>query len=251
VNILEVRGVCFRSKADILMESWLTKKMQSWLLLAHKIRYSSSIMTRFLLNILVVLILWFPASSIAGTLNRIHIKENDKGITLRVNDASLGKVLQSIGGKTGIQFHTSPSVLNDRITINLNAPDWQTAMKQLLKPYDRIELWSPNLHLTKIHVLSRVDTARVRSGRPQTNYVITEADRRSSSELKRKQLLKLARGKLDTPLAKKLFEDSAIKEYLKQYDIHSPEDMNDAGKARSIRIKARKLLLELDKAKEN
>ena len=233
------------------MESWITTKMKNWLLLAHKIRYSSFIMTRFLLNILVILILWFPVSSIADTLNRIHIEENYKGITLQVNDASLGEVLKSIEGKTGIHFHTSPSVQNDQITINLNAPDWQTAMKQLLKPYDRMELWSSNLHLTKIHILSRADTARVRSGRPQTNTKITEADRRASVELKQKQLLKLARGKLDTPLAEKLFEDSVIKEYLKQYDIHSPEDMNDAGKARTIRIKARKLLLELDKAKEN
>ena len=206
-------------------------------------------MTRFLLNILVILILWFPASSIAGTLNSIYIEDNDKGVTLRVNDASLGKVLQSIGRETGIQFHTSPSVLNDRITINLNVRDWQAAVKQLLEPYDRMELWNPRLHLTKIHILSRANTARVSSSRPQMNYEITEADRRSSAELKRKQLLKLARGKLDTPLAEKLFEDSAIKEYLKQYDIHSPEDMNDAGKARTIRIKARKLLLELDKAK--
>jgi hypothetical protein len=206
-------------------------------------------MTRFLLNILAILILWFPASSIAGTLNSIHIEENDKSITLWVIDASLDKVLQSIGGKTGIQFHISPSVQNDRITVNLNAPDWQSAMKLLLEPYGRMEFWKSRLDLTEIHVLSRADTARVRFGQPQTNYEITEADRRSSAELKRKQLLKLARGKLDTPLAEKLFEDSAIKEYLKQYDIHSPEDMKDAGKARTIRIKARKLLLELDKAK--
>ncbi len=208
-------------------------------------------MSRLLLSILVVPILWFPDSSIAGTSKNIHIDENDKGITLRVNDMPLGAVLESIESKTGIHFHISPSVLNDRIAVNLNAPDWQAAMKLLLEPYSRAELWNPQLELTEIHVLSRVDTARVRSSRPPTNTEITEADRRSSAELKRKQLLKLARGKLDTPLAEELFEDSAIKEYLKQYDIHSPEDMNDAGKARTIRIKARKLLLELDKAKEN
>jgi hypothetical protein len=208
-------------------------------------------MTRFLFPILVALILWCPIASIADTLSSIHIEENDKGVTIRVDDVPLGEVLKSIEGKTGIQFHVSQSVSSDPITVNLNAPDWQTAVNQLLEPYGRAELWNPRRDLTEIHVLSRADTARVRSGRPQTNYEITEADRRSSAELKRKQLLKLARGKLDTPLAEKLFEDSAIKEYLKQYDIQSPEDMKDTGKARTIRIKARKLLLELDKAKEN
>ena len=93
-------------------------------------------MTRFLLNILVILILWFPASSIADTPDSIHIEDNDKGITIRADDATLGEVLQSIEGKTGIQFHVSPSVLNDRITTNLHTPDWQTAVKQMNRNYE-------------------------------------------------------------------------------------------------------------------
>ncbi len=100
-------------------------------------------MTRFLIPILFVLILWFPTSPIAGTLNSIHIEENDKGITIQVDDATLGEVLQYIEGETGIHFHISPSVLNDRMTVNLDAPDWQAAMKLLLEPYGRVELWGP------------------------------------------------------------------------------------------------------------
>ncbi len=208
-------------------------------------------MTRFLLNILVILILWFPASSIAGTLNSIHIEENDKGVTLQVDGASLGEVLQSIESKTGIQFHVSPSVIYDRITVNLNAPDWQTAMRLLLEPYGRAELWNPRLDLTEIHVLSRGDAATVSSGRPPARIKITEADRRSSSTLHRNQLIKLSRGSLNKPLPPGLYNDPKIKEYLKQYGIQSQEDMKDTSKARTIRIKARKILLERDKAKRN
>lgn len=191
-------------------------------------------MTRFLLNILVILILWFPASSIAGTLNSIHIEENDKGITLRVNDASLGKVLQSIEGKTGIQFHVSPSVINDPITVNLNAPDWQTAMSLLLEPYGRAELWNPRLDLTEIHVLSRADDTA-----------------EPPPKLNRKQLRKLAKGKLTKPLPLKLFDDPEIRAFLNYYGIHSREEMKDVKKARSVRIKARRIMLQLSEAKNN
>ena len=94
-------------------------------------------MTRFLFSILIILILWLPNSTIAGTPNSIYIEENDKGITIQVDGATLGELVKSIESKTGIQFHVSPSVLNDPITTNLNAPDWQAAMKQLLEPYGR------------------------------------------------------------------------------------------------------------------
>ena len=201
-------------------------------------------MTQNLFSILVALMLWLPASSLAGTPNNIHIEENDKGITIQVNGASLDKVLQSIEGKTGIQFHISPSVQNDRVTVNLNAPDWKSAMKKLLQPYGRMELWNPRLDLTRIHITS----ARVVSGRSQTNNEVTEADRLYSSTLNSRQLLKLAKGELNKPLPTGLYEDPEIKAFLKNYGIQSPEDMKDTIKARVIRIKVRKILLERDKA---
>jgi len=126
--------------------------------------------------------IWFPTSPIAGTLNSIHIEENDKGITIRVDDAPLDEVLKSIEGKTGIHFHTSPSVLNDRVTVNLDAPDWQAAMKLLLEPYSRVELWSPRLDLTEINNLSR------------TGAAASETETSSSPMVTQEQFLKLAKG---------------------------------------------------------
>jgi type II secretory pathway component GspD/PulD (secretin) len=202
-------------------------------------------MTRFLLNILVILMLWFPASSIADTPYSVYIDENDQGITIRVDDATLGEVLQSIEGKTGIQFHVSPSVLNDRIAINLNAPDWQTVMKKLLEPYGRMELWNPRLELTEIHVLSRADDSV--SPQPQKQRKASA----SSPKLSRRQLLQLARGKSTAPLPPKLFDDPEIRAFLNQNDIHSLEEMKDTQKARSVRIKARRIMSQMSEAKQN
>lgn len=206
-------------------------------------------MTRFLLNILVILMLWVPDSSIARTLNRIHIEENDKGITLQVNDASLGEVLLSIENKTSIHFHISPSVLNDPITTNLTAPDWQTAVNKLLEPYGRAELWNTQLELTEIHILSRTDTTRAYTRRPPTRIELNEEDKRFSSTLHRNKLIKLARGSLNKPIPPGLYDDPEIQAFLNNYGIQSRDDMKDTNKARTIRIKARKILRERDQAK--
>jgi hypothetical protein len=96
-------------------------------------------------------------TSIADNLNKIYIEGNDKGIIIRADGATLKEVLNTIEHKTGIQFHISSSIQNDPVKANLNAPDWETAIKSLLEPYDRVELWNPQLDLTKIHVLSRAD----------------------------------------------------------------------------------------------
>ena len=159
-------------------------------------------MTRFVFPILVILHLWLPVSSIAGTLDSIHIEDNDKGITIRVDDAHLGEVLKSIEGKTGIHFHISPSVLNDRMTVNLDAPDWQAAMKLLLEPYSRVELWGPRLGLTKINILSR------------TGAAASETETSSSPMLTREQFLKLAKGPFKAPLSPELFEDTENRAFL-------------------------------------
>lgn len=196
--------------------------------------YSFPIMTRFLFPILVVLILWLPASAMAGTSNSIHVEEDDKGIIIRVEGESLGEVLQSIENKTGIQFHISPSVLDDRITVNLNAPDWQTAMRLLLETYDRVELWNPRLDLTEVYILPQADDS---AGPPP--------------KLNRKQLRKLAKGTLTAPLPPKLFDDPEIRAFLNYYGIHSREDMKDVKKARSVRIKAREIMLQRSGAKNN
>jgi len=197
-------------------------------------------MTRFLFSILVVLILWSPTSSIADTLNSIHIEENDKGITIRVDDVPLGEVAKSIEGKTGIRFHVSSSVLNDLITVNLNAPDWQTAMSLLLEPYGRAELWNPRLDLTEIHVLSRAD---------DTESSLSGAG--PPPKLNRRKLLKLASGALTAPLPPKLLNDPEVRAFLNYYGIHSREDMKDIKKARSVRIKARRIMLQMSDAQKN
>jgi len=202
-------------------------------------------MIRFLFPILVVLILGFPVPPKADPLNSIHIKESDKGIAIRVDDAPLGEVLKSIEGETGIQFHVSPSIINDRMTVNLNAPDWQTAMRLLLEPYGQAELWNPRLDMTEIHILSRADDSAGPPPQKQRKLSASETGTGSPPMLKRKQLLKLVKGSFRAPLSQELFDDPEIRAFLNQNGIHSLEDMKDIKKTRRVRIKVRKMMMQL------
>ena len=186
---------------------------------------------------LAIIPLLFSAPSITAP---VHIEENDKDITIRVNNATLGEVLQSIADKTGIQFHVSQSVSNDRITVNLNTPDWQTAVNLLLDSYSRAELWSPRLDMTEIYILSRVDSAG--------SYLSGAG---STPTLSREQFLKLVSGSYRAPLSPELFDDPEIRSFLIQNGVNSLEDMKDTLKAKNVRIKARRQMRQMLKAKQD
>ncbi len=204
-------------------------------------------MIRFLLFIVVVLVLGFPTSSIAAAPNSIHIEENEKGITVWVNEASLDDVLESITEKAGIQFRSSPWIMNDPITVNLNAPNWPTAVRQLLESYSRVELLNSQQELTQVHILSKSDdTASLKPENPRTASVSTTA---SSPQLNRRQLRKIGKRPFRAPLPPNLFDDPEIRNFLNQYNIHTLEDMKDVKKTRRVRVRARDLLLKMTRAK--
>ena len=204
-------------------------------------------MARYFFSILAVLILWVPASSLADTRNGIHIVENDKGITIQVGDAPLGKVLQSIKEKTGIQFHAFPSVLNDRISINLNAPDWPTTLNTLLEPYGRAEMWSSRLDRTEIHVLSRANEMVIPQSQMKRKIPAINSESSSSQMLTQNHLLKLGKRPFNEPLPPNLYDNPEIRTFLHQNGINSLEDMKDARKIVRVRSKALKLMLQMNK----
>jgi len=169
-------------------------------------------MLRSIINLLAILPLLFSAPSVAAP---VHIEENNKNITIRVKNAPLGEVLQSIEDKTGIQFHVSPSVRDDLIEVNLNAPDWQTAVKLLLDSYSRAELWNPRLDMTEIYILSRADGSGSFPSQGQQNPAALESWTGSPPMLSREQFLKLVSGSYRAPLSPELFDDPEIRSFFK------------------------------------
>ena len=90
------------------------------------------------------------------TLPNISYNSEDapKGISLRFENLSLISVLQNIQEETGILFSIDPSMETAPFSATIKADDWEPAVRELLKGFNRVEVWTDNLETSRIWVLS-------------------------------------------------------------------------------------------------
>jgi len=81
-------------------------------------------------------------------------KVEPQEVTLRYKDSPLINVLKNIQEETGILFSIAPSLEAILITATIQADSWEDAVKQLLKPFSRTEVWTDNLETTRIWILA-------------------------------------------------------------------------------------------------
>ena len=77
-----------------------------------------------------------------------------KGISLRFENLSLISVLQNIQEETGILFAIDPSMESTPFSATIQADNWEAAIKELLKGFSRVEVWTDNLETSRVWVLS-------------------------------------------------------------------------------------------------
>ncbi len=77
-----------------------------------------------------------------------------KGISLRFENLSLISVLQNIQQETGILFSIDPSMETVPFSAAIQADNWETAVRELLKGFSRVEVWTDNLETSRIWVMS-------------------------------------------------------------------------------------------------
>jgi hypothetical protein len=77
-----------------------------------------------------------------------------KGISLRFVNLSLISVLHNIQEETSISFSIDPSMETFPFSATIQADDWETAVRELLKGFNRVEVWTDNLQTSRIWVLS-------------------------------------------------------------------------------------------------
>ncbi|MZH03797.1 MAG: hypothetical protein F3743_00160 [Nitrospinae bacterium] len=77
-----------------------------------------------------------------------------KSISLRFENLSLINVLQNIQEETGIFFSISPEMETVPFSATIQAENWEAAVKELLKDFSRIEVWTDNLESSRVWVLS-------------------------------------------------------------------------------------------------
>ena len=64
-----------------------------------------------------------------------------QAIRLHLKDRPLQEVLQYIKQASGIRFSLPQTLLTVPVTAEIEAPDWPTAVRQLLRPFQTAEVW--------------------------------------------------------------------------------------------------------------
>jgi hypothetical protein len=77
-----------------------------------------------------------------------------KGISLRFENLSLISVLQNIQEETGILFSIDPAMETVPFSATIQADDWEAAVRELLKGFSRVEVWTDNLQTSRVWVMS-------------------------------------------------------------------------------------------------
>ncbi len=77
-----------------------------------------------------------------------------QGISLQFEDLSLLDVLGNIQEETGILFSIDSSIETVPFNARIQADNWEDAVKQLLKGFSRVEVWTSKLETSRIWVLA-------------------------------------------------------------------------------------------------
>jgi hypothetical protein len=100
-------------------------------------------------------IAWFcaiPFSALAyqSSSQQLKIQVDKQKINILVKNYPLGKLLQSIHEKTGIQFKVPEPLNVVPVNAKVFAKDWKSTIKKLFEGNSRFEMWGKNLKDSKV-----------------------------------------------------------------------------------------------------
>lgn len=98
-----------------------------------------------------------PTPEIAPTIPSnptYKTKIEPDGISLQFEDLTLLDVLRNIQDETGILFSIDPSLETVPFSARIQADNWEAAIRELLKGFSRVEVWTDNLATSRVWLLS-------------------------------------------------------------------------------------------------
>jgi hypothetical protein len=76
------------------------------------------------------------------------------GISLQFADLTLLDVIRNIQEETGILFSIDPSIETVPFNASIQADNWEEAVRELLKGFSRVEVWTSNLETSRVWIVS-------------------------------------------------------------------------------------------------
>lgn len=80
-------------------------------------------------------------------------KTEPAGISLQFEDLTLMDVLRNVQDETGILFSIDPSLETVPFSARIQADNWEAAIKDLLKGFSRVEVWTDKLETSRVWLL--------------------------------------------------------------------------------------------------
>lgn len=81
-----------------------------------------------------------PESKNQATVRQPGIYEIDSGVVIRVSDTPLSNIAEKIQEYTGTRIRVFPKVANEKLTADIVAKDWASALRTLLKRFNYVEV---------------------------------------------------------------------------------------------------------------
>ena len=91
-----------------------------------------------------------PSIPIYQSVPKNSINSTPKGIQLHFRDYPLGEVLKNINDETGIRFNLSSKMGKIPINVDIEAKYWKSSVRQLIKDFSRVEVWTNNHRTSQI-----------------------------------------------------------------------------------------------------
>ncbi len=112
-------------------------------------------MKKLLFSFLVFQIVCFSfspvlASDYQGLPPQLNIQADNQGVTILAKDYPLGKLLEAIHKKTGVQFRVPEPLNTVPVNARILARDWRSALQKLFRENSRFEKWGKILETSKI-----------------------------------------------------------------------------------------------------
>lgn len=97
---------------------------------------------------------------------------NPSGISLQFEGLTLLDVVRNIQDETGILFSIDPSIETIPFNASIQAGNWEEAVKELLKGFSRVEVWTSNLKTSRVWVVSGGRNALEHVGKQNPDIVL-------------------------------------------------------------------------------
>ncbi len=158
-----------------------------------------------------------------------EILQDKQGVHIKFESLELQQAVQEITDKTGIIFTLGNDIRSKRVTVDIRASDWKTAIAQLFTDFNRVEVWTDDLVNSRIWVLhensGEPPTVISRSSSTREPTVATQNRTPSWSHNKKTDPPEVITNKTVSTLPPHILMDPGVLKYLQSVGISLPEHM--------------------------